>query len=159
VTTSILKVAGMVLAVTAGATAAYADGGFGKRGQMDFTQLDADGSGEIDASDLEALRNQKFADLDTDGDGAVSEAEFIAHAADAAQERAAQMFARMDADGDGSLSMDALQSRGGPGLSERFLSRADTDGSGGISEEEFDAIKDKMAKRGGRDGKKKRGQN
>ena len=58
------------------------------------------------------------------------------------------MFARLDADGDGSLSRDVLEAREGGGrMASRMIERADTDGSGGVSAEEFEAIKERMAER------------
>ncbi len=118
---------------------------------MTFDALDVDGSGEIDETDLEALRAERFAAIDTDGDGSVTEDEFIAKAQSDAVERAVRMFARLDADGDGLLSRDALEGRGGPAMSGRLLRHADADGSGGVSAEEFEAFKSRMAEfRGGR---------
>ena len=139
----------IIVAASLGAANAQGEGN-GRHAPMTFETLDVDGSGEIDASDLEALRADRFASLDADGDGAVTEEEFVAQAQQEAAERAAQMFARMDADGDGILSRDALEGRGGRGLSERFLMRADADDSGGVSVEEFEALKSRMAEfRGG----------
>ena len=130
-----------------------------ERGErMDFATLDADGSGEITVEDLDALRDNRFADIDTNGDGSVTEAEFVAHAEAKARDRAAQMFDRLDADGDGALSRDVLESRSGRGgdRMERMLSRVDTDNSGGVSEEEFEVAKERLANRGGkRDGKRR----
>ena len=126
---------------------------------MDFATLDADGSGEITAEDLDALREARFAEIDTNGDGLVSEAEFAAHASAQAAERASEMFARLDSDGDGTVSRETLEARQmrGNRMSQRFLNRADTDDSGGVSEEEFLAMQEKFAeRRGGKDGKKKR---
>jgi Ca2+-binding EF-hand superfamily protein len=63
-----------------------------------------------------------FGRLDTDGDGAVSRAEWDAKGTDRPgydAERHASRFAELDADGDGSLSRDELMAghrrfRGGP---------------------------------------------
>ncbi|MGI9391041.1 MAG: EF-hand domain-containing protein [Boseongicola sp.] len=138
-----------VVVASIGAASAQGDG-HGRHEPMTFETLDVDGSGEIDTSDLEALRAERFAALDTDGNGEVTEEEFVAQAQRDSAERAAQMFSRMDADGDGVLSRDALEGRGGRGMSGRFLMRADTDGSGGVSAEEFEAVKSRMAElRGG----------
>ncbi|MDJ1017978.1 MAG: EF-hand domain-containing protein [Paracoccaceae bacterium] len=128
-----------------------------RRGGMpDFATLDADGSGEITAEDLSALGASRFAEIDTNGDGTVSEAEFIAKAQADAAERAAAMFARLDADGDGALSRDALESRRDRGMGQRLIRRADTDGSGGVSEEEFSTVMERMAERGGRWGRERK---
>ncbi len=150
-----LKILAAVLAIAASAGIANAQGGRGpdRHPPMTFETLDVDGSGEIDAADLDALRAERFAAVDADGDGSVTEDEFIAQAQEDAAERAALMFARLDADGDGVLSRDALEGRGGPGgrrMSGRILMGADTDGSGGVSAEEFEAFKSRMAEfRGG----------
>lgn len=137
-----LRILAAVLAILLGFGVADAGPG-GPRGErLNFETLDFDGSGEIDAGDLEALRAARFAEIDADGDQMVTETEFVAHAERMAAERAAAMFSRLDADGDGVLSLDALAGRlGGRGMSGRFIERADTDGSGGVSAEEFDAFR------------------
>jgi len=144
---AVLKIIAGTLAITAGTSLAYAQGGRGPEGHapMTFETMDVDGSGEIDTTDLDAMRSERFATLDADGDGAVTEEEFVAQAQRDSAERASQMFARMDADGDGVLSRDALEGRGGRGMPGRFLMRADADGSGGVSAEEFEAFKSRMA--------------
>jgi hypothetical protein len=147
-----LKIIAGTLAITAGASLAYAQGGRGPEGHppMTFETLDVDGSGEIDPTDLEAMRAERFVTLDADGDGSVTEEEFVAQAQRDSAERAAQMFARMDADGDGVLSRDALEGRGGREMHGRLLMRADADGSGGVNAEEFEAFQSRMAEfRGG----------
>ncbi|MEK6216040.1 MAG: EF-hand domain-containing protein [Boseongicola sp.] len=149
---AVLKIIAGTLAITAGASLAYAQGGRGPEGHppMTFEALDVDGSGEIEMADLDAMSAERFATLDADGDGAVTEEEFVAQAQRDSAERAAKMFARMDADGDGVLSRDALEGRGGRKMPGRFLMRADTDGSGGVSPEEFEAMESHMAEfRGG----------
>ena len=108
------------------------------RGPLDFATLDADGSGEITEEDLGARRAAMFAELDTDGDGSISEAEFVAHAQAMASDRARDRFSGLDADGDGRLGPDVLaRGRGGDRMGARMIERLDTDGSGGLSEEEF----------------------
>lgn len=141
--------ASLAVAVVAGAANAQGDGP-ARHSPMTFEMLDVDGSGEIDATDLDAMRVERFSEIDANGDGAVTEEEFVAQAQRDAAERASEMFARMDADGDGTLSRDALESRGGHGMSERFLMRADADDSGGVSAEEFESLISRMAEfRGG----------
>ena len=153
-TTSLLKVTGAVLAIAAGATAAFAAGGDrGMRGPVEFSTLDVDGSGEIEASDLLALRTQRITDMDTDGSGTISEAEFMASIGERAGERAGTIFERVDEDGDGAVAIEDMTNRDGRrGGGSKMIERADADGSGGVSEAEFEAFKEKMAER--RDGKR-----
>jgi hypothetical protein len=111
-----------------------------------FAELDANGDGQITAEDIEARRTARFTALDTDGDGQVSLAEFQAEASARAAERAGTVFGRLDADGDGMLSRDVIEMRGGQGGFEvRVIERFDANGDGGLSEEEFDAIANRMA--------------
>lgn len=153
---STLKILLAATAIAAGAEMAAAQGpGFGKgMGQdraMTFETLDADGSGEITAEDLTALREARFAEVDANGDGNVSLDEFTAVAEARAAARASQMFERLDADGDGILSRDALEARMQGGPNPRMIARLDTDDSGGVSAEEFEAARTRMAGRRGHD--------
>ena len=155
--TDTLKIAAIVSAIAVGLIAASAtvvearERGAGLPG-MDFSTLDVDGSGEITESDIETLRETRFAEMDSDSDGVISRAEFTAAMAARAEDRAGEMFDRLDADGDGSLSRDAIEARTeGRRNPARMLERADTDGSGGVSEEELTAMVERMKeRRGGR---------
>lgn len=115
--------------------------------RMTFEQLDVDGSGEITREDLEMLPDARFAEMDADGSGDVSEAEFVAAAQARAGEAAGRLFARLDADGDGALSQDALAARGHHGGRLRGIMRLDSDDSGGVSAEEFEAGMERFAGR------------
>ncbi|MGR3511443.1 MAG: EF-hand domain-containing protein [Paracoccaceae bacterium] len=123
-----------------------------QRDGMSFDTLDVDGSGEITAEDLTALRDNRFAELDTNGDGTISQDEFVAGQAARAEDRAARMFERLDADGDGTLSRDVIESGRRGGMGERMISRFDEDSSGGISAEEFEEAQARFQERrkGGR---------
>jgi Ca2+-binding EF-hand superfamily protein len=152
---TIMTIGALALLMTTGAALARDHGE-----RMDFATLDADGSGEITAEDFALLQDQRFGEVDADGDGQVSRAEFLAHAAARAGERAGEMFDRMDADGDGVLSEDAIAARMGGGRRgggmTRMLERFDTDNSGGISAEEFEAAQARHAeRRGGHEGKRR----
>ena len=152
---TMMTIGAVALLLTTGAALAREHGE-----RPDFATLDADGSGEITAEDFALLQDQRFGEVDTDGDGQVSRAEFLAHAAARAGERAGEMFDRLDADGDGMLSEDAIAARMGGerrgGGMTRMLERFDTDNSGGLSAEEFEAAKARFGeRRGGREGKRR----
>ncbi|MYI70728.1 MAG: calcium-binding protein [Boseongicola sp. SB0673_bin_14] len=131
---TILAAASLIAAGTGAALALEA-----AKVRMTFEQMDVDGSGEITREDLEMLPGARFAEMDTDGSGDISEAEFVAAAQARAGEAAARMFARLDADGDGVLSQDALAARRHDGGQLRGIMRLDSDDSGGVSAEEFEA--------------------
>ncbi|MEM7718234.1 MAG: EF-hand domain-containing protein [Pseudomonadota bacterium] len=122
--------------VVLGAGVAYAQ----DRGEErpSFETLDVDGSGEITTEDLTTLRDQRFAEIDGNGDGSISQDEFIAAQAARTEERATRMFDRLDADGDGTLSRDVIENGRRGDFGERMLTRLDADNSGGISAEEFE---------------------
>ncbi|MEM9426831.1 MAG: EF-hand domain-containing protein [Pseudomonadota bacterium] len=130
-----------------------------QRGEgMTFENLDVDGSGEITADDLTTLRDNRFADMDSNGDGSISEDEFVANQLARSEERAARMFERLDADGDGTLSRDVIERGRGGGMGERMINRFDVDESGGISAEEFEEARTRIGERrkGGERGHGKR---
>jgi Ca2+-binding EF-hand superfamily protein len=160
--TSKILIGGTALVMALTATVALADAR-GQGPRMDFATMDANSDGSITIEDIEALRAQRFAALDADGNGSVSRQEFMDHAAGRAGDRAGTMFDRLDSDGDGVLSRDAIEARRGDGPDAgRMISRFDTDGDGAVSQEEFDAAKTKMRDRaemrkdrmGGHDGKR-----
>lgn len=145
-----------VLAIATGlAVTATAQEARGPQGGFDFETLDADGSGEITAEDMTTLRDQRFAEVDTDGDGSVSREEFLAHAQAQAAERAGERFDALDADGDGMLSQDVLSGgrRGDGQMMTRMIDRFDADGSGGVSAEEFETAQAQFMQRGERGGR------
>ena len=133
---------------------AEARGGHGGQ-RIDFEAVDTDGNGEITISEMEAAGAARFAELDADGNGSLTNEELLAAAQN--QERMAKrverMMKRMDANENGTIEADEL----GPNAerrAERFA-RLDTDGSGGISQAEFEAAKE--GRKGGRDGKRGNG--
>ncbi|MCJ9690077.1 EF-hand domain-containing protein [Rhizobium sp. PRIMUS64] len=105
-----------------------------------------------DDDDLASL----LSDLDTDGDGLVSKAEFVAsRPSDVSEEQAGTLFDSFDSEGSGSLSVDALTEAMSAQQSERpegppsadedqfasLLSDLDTDGDGLVTLDEFMAGK------------------
>ncbi|MGO6969595.1 EF-hand domain-containing protein [Rhizobium leguminosarum] len=103
---------------------------------------DQSASGE----DEDAGEGMDVAQLDSDGDGYVSKAEFVAsRPSDVTEDQANTLFDSFDSESTGSLSVDALaeamsaqqSQRPGGGDLASLLSDLDTDGDGSISKDEF----------------------
>lgn len=147
-----------VLTVTATASFAHSDGhrgkGFGAKAE--FSELDADGSGEVTLAEMQAHRAARLADMDTNNDGALSKEELIAaregEISNRMERRLDRMIDRLDENDDGLLQFAEMPQADGGRAEERFA-KVDTDGSGGLSEAEMEAAK---GKRGGKKGDKKR---
>ncbi|ARO33897.1 calcium-binding EF-hand domain-containing protein (plasmid) [Rhizobium sp. NXC14] len=142
-----------------------------------FDSFDSEGAGSLSVDALaEAMSAQRserpngppppddddqlapmLSDLDTDGDGLVSKAEFVAgRPSDVSEDQAGTLFDSFDSEGAGSLSVDALSEAMSAQQSERpqgpppsededefasLLSDLDTNGDGVVSLDEFMAGK------------------
>jgi EF hand len=109
-----------------------------ERRKQRMSELDTDGDGEISEDERAAARAKREAEmlerLDKNKDGKVDDAERDA----ARKDRATEMHARLDKNGDGKLSVDEMQtgriSRMGVDVA------VDTNGDGDVSVEELDAM-------------------
>ena len=145
------------LAVAMGLTAVTADArdrGGPDRERASFSELDADGNGEVTMAEMEAFKAARFAAADTDGNGSLSVEEMIAARSsdneDRMERRINRFIERADDNGNGTLELDEM----GPSeerVTARF-ERLDTDGSGGISEAEMEAGKEGRKNRRGGEG-------
>ena len=104
-----------------------------------MARLDANGDGELSREEASRMHEERFTKLDTDGNGALSEAELAAgrlgHTDPAARAaHQAKRFARLDADGDGLLSPDEAKR-----MPEAVFQKLDSDSDGALSAEEFSA--------------------
>ncbi|MGB1338545.1 EF-hand domain-containing protein [Planktomarina sp.] len=110
----------------------------------DFSQLDANGDGQITQAEVKAFGATQFAEADTDGDGSLTLEELTARAkADRAKKmgkRAKRMLKRLDSDGNGTIELAEMEEKQG-GM--RMFDRMDENEDGVISQEEFDAKKGK----------------
>lgn len=106
------------------------------KGASVFEQLDSDGDGQISQSEFDQSHAKRFARWDRDGDGSVTIEE--------AHRRVARRFERIDGNSDGTIEESEFQAHG----QERF-SRMDSDGDGQVSRGEFDEALTKMRKRHG----------
>jgi Ca2+-binding EF-hand superfamily protein len=132
--------------------------------QKMFNQIDSNGDGSIDKSELSALSGQKasslvdeiFGKMDTDQDSLVSMIEFDAILAKLEQRMnsgdagmsgmpppADKVFDTADANGDGSVTQDELTAVLGQKGADVF-SQVDTDGDGKISRTEDEAFRAKL---------------
>ncbi|MEO0359299.1 MAG: EF-hand domain-containing protein [Pseudomonadota bacterium] len=140
-----------MLAAVGGTSLQARDGG--DREKPAFSEIDANGDGQITPAELQTFRAtrmaDRFASVDANGDGSVSVEELVAKARegaeDRAQRRAERMIDRMDANDNGTLEADEM-TRGGD-RAERGFSRADENDDGVLSQAEYDAMADR---RGGR---------
>lgn len=108
-----------------------------------FAELDADGDGSVTQAEIEAFRQARFERADKDGDGLLSQEEAMAEDERMSEEAAARRFAAMDKNGDGGLSPDEI---GDPVMG--MFERLDRNEDGALSQEEFE----RLAKRGRRGG-------
>ncbi|WP_298359898.1 EF-hand domain-containing protein [uncultured Litoreibacter sp.] len=135
---TILLAAGVAVAMVP--TASFAKGeGRGNGPRITFEALDSDGNGEVTKAEMEAAADARFANSDSNGDGFLTKEELTSAANGRAEKRIERMFKRRDANDDGKLSTTELRPSDDR-AAERFA-RADTDNSGGISKEEFEAAK------------------
>ncbi len=118
-------------------------GGHGQRPA--FSELDANGDGEVSAEEFEAFRAAKFAEADTNGDGVLSPEEMIARMeAQRVEKMRTRMLERFDTDGNGTISPEEMAAKG-PG---DMIQKMDKDGNGTISEQEFAAMERPMMRKG-----------
>jgi Ca2+-binding EF-hand superfamily protein len=110
----------------------------------DFSQLDANGDGQLAQAEVKAFGATQFAEADTDGNGSLTLEELTARAkADWAKKmgkRAKRMLKRLDSDGNGTIELAEMEQMK-PG--KRMFDRLDENEDGVISQEEFDAMKGK----------------
>lgn len=137
--------------------------------QKMFDQIDTNGDGSLDKSEIAALIEQNtssmvdniFAQMDTDGDSAISRIESNAEMSKLGQEMKGKgpgmqgtqgppppedVFETADTDGDGMVSEDelaAVMGAEGTDISQLF-SEVDADGDGLISKTEDEAFRTKM---------------
>lgn len=133
------------IAAGLGVSAASAEG-FGRGGPMgaerpSFSELDTDGDGALSEAELQAPMAERFAAADADGDGTLTAEELVAmvegRRAEQMARMAERMIARFDANDDGVLSPDEMATPPAPAT---MFERLDTDGDGTISEDEFAAV-------------------
>lgn len=124
------------------AGAAYARG----PAPVSFSDVDTNGDGQVTQTELQALGAKRFEKIDADSDGFVTQAEIENAGKEKAAKRAERMIKHLDSDEDGKLSAEEMMKRGGKRGAKMF-ERADTDKNGSLSEEEYASAAKKMGKK------------
>lgn len=85
------------------------DGKKGHKHAERFAAVDTNGDGDVSEDEIAAYKAAKFASVDANGDGALTQAEMDAHREAKRAERKAARFAAMDTDGSGSISPEEFE--------------------------------------------------
>lgn len=110
-------------------------------GSRAFDRMDGNSDGVIDAAELQAQRERAFSRLDSDGNGVITAAEReqartrARRMRDGMQGRGGDTAVKVDTNQDGAISHDEFMAAPHP-----LMNRADADGDGRITREEFDAV-------------------
>ena len=144
-------IAGM--SVTLVAPMAMADRGDGPRGHgARIDAMDTNDDGQITLEEAQGAFAARFATLDADGNGTLSQSELVADAQARSAERATERFAALDTDGDGELTQAEMPGPRGDRVA-RMFDRLDTNDDDVLSAEELEAAKTMHGKPRGKDGR------
>jgi len=102
----------------------------GKMSQR-FAEMDLNGDGAVTADEIRQKRTVLFAESDSDGNGALSLSELEAMIERRRQAQLKKRLQRMDSNGDGIVSQSEFASKGG-----KWLQHLDSDGNGRITMDE-----------------------
>lgn len=113
-----------------------------KMGDASFAKMDANGDGMLNAADRAAMMSKRFAAIDTDKNGAISEAEFMAMhetRADRRGERRGKAMERGMLGEPGMMGAHGGHRGGRGGGAMGMMKRADINGDQAVSQAEFRA--------------------
>ena len=111
-------------------------------GDASFAKMDANGDGMLNVADRAAMMSKRFAAIDTDKNGAISEAEFMAMheaRADRRGERRGKAMERGMMGEPGMMGAHGGHRGGRGGGAMGLMKRADTNGDQSVSQAEFRA--------------------
>jgi hypothetical protein len=92
-------------------------------------RLDQNGDRKIDPAEFQALRRDRFGQIDQDGDGAIALDELTRYRSQLVEKRLETRFADVDGDGDGKVTQEELQ--------QHRFARLDLDRDGYLSPREL----------------------
>lgn len=116
--------------------ASFSSMAFAENREARFDKLDTNADGALSEAEIKAAGAARFAEADADGDGALSKEELLERSRNRSASRVDRMMERLDADNDGKLTMAELEAR--PRRGDVFA-RLDANNDGSISKEEFEA--------------------
>lgn len=102
--------------------------GMGGMFRQIMAEVDADGDGAITQAEIDAYRTAQVTAADASGDGAISLSEFETIFAMATRDRMVDAFQELDADGDGTVTTAEMDTRFGG-----IVDRMDRNGDGALS--------------------------
>lgn len=108
---------------------------------VDFAELDTDGSGAITVADLEAAIAARFAEADANGDGVLDQAEIAARIAARIEERGLEPRRRGGVEWTPDMDQRQID-----WMAEGVIIRMDDDKSGTVSAEEVSPDSDRLAR-------------
>ena len=107
---TLLKAGALALLIpTALAAPALAQDADRQGPRMVFAELDADGNGAVTLEEMQAAGSSRFETADTDGNGALSREELLAQGEARAERRVDRLLERADADGNGELTQAEME--------------------------------------------------
>ena len=109
-----------------------------------FKEMDTNGDGVVSKAEFDAAHDKHFKELDANGDGNLTLDEMRAGHKQAIEEIQRKRFDEADLNHDGALTRE--ESKKIPMLSRHFKA-ADTNKDGKVTREEFDAAMEKMRKK------------
>lgn len=123
-------------------------GGRGMGAMQLFEQFDRSGEGRVSQADVDAVRAERFASFDVDGDGVLALAEFEQLWLEAMREAMVRGFQQLDRDGDAAVTEAEFLTPFG-----NVVARLDQDGDGVVTRDELSQMmRDRRAEMGGRRG-------
>jgi len=123
---------------------------------MNFEEIDTDGDGKLTQAEMEAHAKARFTAADTDGNGKLSADEMKAAAEKRAEERRAQRAERMVTrmlermDADKDGELSFEEMPGQKSQADTMFGRLDADGDGAISKDEMDKARERFSEHRGK---------